>query len=108
MSINVAKWTFVLSLRASRIISFFTLYVLQFVFLQLPCRYFLELLPFLVHCCLCIRYFHRLWHRNKLVNQIVMGHRSKYFTCNVVFVFFFGREGSTRCLVDSWNSTLQP
>ena len=37
--------------------------------------------PFLVHGSLCIWNFHRLWHGNKLVHQIVMCHRSKSFSC---------------------------
>ena len=36
----------------------------------------------------CIRNFHRSRHKNKLVNQIVMGHRSISFACNVIFMIF--------------------
>ena len=32
--------------------------------------------------------FNRLGHRNKLVHQIVMKHRSKSFACNMVFMIF--------------------
>ena len=46
MSISVAKWTFFLSLRASRITSF-----LARNFVQLPGWNRFELLPFLFHCC---------------------------------------------------------
>ena len=78
-------------------------------FFQIPCRYCLELFPFLVHCGFCILNFHRLWHRNKLVHQVVMCHRSKSFACNVVFMIFgLRREDSSRCCVDSRGSTLQP
>ena len=90
MSINVAKWTFFLSLCASRIASF-----LQLTFFQLPGRSCLKLLPFLVHCCFCIRSFHRIKHRNKLVNQIVMGHRSKTCACHVIFMIFRQRRFQT-------------
>ena len=31
--------------------------------------------------------FHRLWHRDELVYQITMRHRSKSFASNVIFVF---------------------
>ena len=55
MSINVAKWTFLLSLCASQN---------------------------------NLRNFHRLWHRNKLVHQMVMCHRSKLCTCNVILMVF--------------------
>ena len=36
-------------------------------FIQLPCWNRFELLPFLGHCCLCIRTFHCLRHKHKLV-----------------------------------------
>ena len=70
-----------MSLCASGITSFLLINILQ-----LPCWNCLELFPFLVRCCICILNFDRRWHRNKLVNQIVMGHRSKSFACNVFFV----------------------
>ena len=63
MSINAAKWTFFLSLCAFRVTS-----LLLFTFSKLPCWYCFELLPFLVHRCLRIRNYHRLRHKNKLVN----------------------------------------
>ena len=69
-------------------------------FLQLPCWDCFERLPFLVHCCFCTRNFHRLWQSNQFVNQIVMGHRSISFACNVVFVIFRVEKGSTRCVVE--------
>ena len=43
---------------------------------------------FHVHCVFCIRNFHRLWHWNELVYQVVMRHRSKSFACNVVIMNF--------------------
>ena len=50
-------------------------------FLQFPCWDCLELLPFLVHSNCCIQNLHRLWQRDKFVNQSATGHRSKSFTC---------------------------
>ena len=76
-------------------------------FLQLQRWDCLQLLPFLVYCCFCIRHFHPLWHGNKLVNQIVTGHQ----VCPLPAMWsswFLGREGSSRCPVVSWDSTLQP
>ena len=80
MSLSVAKWTFFLSLCASRITS---------SLFQIPCWNCLELFSILCPRQLfCIRNFHRLWHRNKFVHQIVMCHRSKSFTCNVILMVF--------------------
>ena len=79
MSISVAKWTFFLSLCASRITSFLLL-----TFSSL--RACLELFPSFIHCSFCIWNIHCLKHRNEIVNQIGMGHRSKPFACNVVFM----------------------
>ena len=76
MSINVAKWTFFLSVCASRVTSFFAFY-----FVQLPGWNRFEFLPFLVHCCSRIRNFHRLRHRNKLVKRVVMSY------CTVSFAY---------------------
>ena len=97
MSINVAKWTFLfVSLCFENNLLF------NLDLFQLPCWNRFELLPFLVHCCSWIRYFHRFWQRNKLVNKIVMGHPSKSFTCNVIFMFnLVEKEGATRCPVAS-------
>ena len=108
MSINVAKWTFFLSLCASRITSF-----LLFNFVQLPGWNRFELLPFRVHCCFSIWNFHRLRHRNTLVRQIVMSHRVVSFACDMIFMIFRWRlfqtlsrglmglhDASTLCL---WN-----
>ena len=64
MSINVAKWTFLLSLCAFQNITSFLL----LTFNQIPCWNRLELFPFIVHGSFGIRNFHRLWHRNKLVH----------------------------------------
>ena len=61
----------------------FALYFVQIS--RWNCR---ELLPFLVHCCLCIHNFHRLVHRNKLVHQIDVNYRIVSFACNVIFVIF--------------------
>ena len=83
MSINVAKWTFFLSLCASRITSFLLSY-----FFQISCWDRLELFPCIIHCSLCIRNFHHLWQRNKLVLQIVKCHRSESFACDVVIMIF--------------------
>ena len=63
VSISVAKWTFFLSLCVSRITSFLLLTCL----FQIPYWDCLEFFPFLVHGSCCIRNFHCLWHRNKLV-----------------------------------------
>ena len=54
-SIKVAKWTFFVSLCASRMNLLLALYLTQ-----LPSFDRVELLPFLIHCCLCIRAFHCL------------------------------------------------
>ena len=96
MSINDAKWTFLLSVCASQIT-----YFLLLTF-QIPCWDCLELFPFLVHGRFCTRDLHRLWHRNKLVHQIVTKHRSKSFSWSL------GWEDSSCCLVDSWDSTIRP
>ena len=78
-----AKWTFLLSLCASRITSFLLLPVSK-------SRAWIvsSFFQFFIHCCLCIRYFNRLWHRDELVHRIVMRHRSKSFACNVVVIIF--------------------
>ena len=68
-------------------------------FFQMPCGNCLELFLFLVHCGFCIRNFHRSWHRDELVSQTVMGHRSKSFTCNVIFMGFWTAKIP---LVASW------
>ena len=47
----------------------------------------LKLFPFLVHCSLRIRSFHRLRHRNKFVHQIVMTYQIESFARNVLLVF---------------------
>ena len=73
MSTSVAKWTF-LSLCFKR--NF--LFALDFI--QIPCWDCLELLPCFVHGSFCIRNFRRLWHRMKLVNQIVLS-QSKQLLC---------------------------
>ena len=59
-----------------------------FVLPELPGWNRFELFPFLVHCCFRLRNFHRLRHRNKLANHIVMWHRSNPFACHVVFKIF--------------------
>ena len=91
MSINVAKWTFLMSLCASRITSFWLLPLSD-----CPSWGRVELLPFLVHCCFLIRMFHRLWHRNKLVHQVVTCHRNLHDLL----------VDMIRFLVDSWASTM--
>ena len=48
----------------------------------------LELVPFLVHCCFCIRNFHRLRQKNKFVHQIVMCLQSKSFSGNAITTNF--------------------
>ena len=63
------------------------------VSLQLSCWDCLELLPFLVHCILCIRKCHRLEHWNKFVNQMAVGHRNETFACKAIFMFV-SREDS--------------
>ena len=83
MSISVAKWIFFFVS-----LCFENNFLLALDFPQLQCWNCLLLLPFLVYCFCRIRDFPRLRHRNKLVKQIVMGHRSKTFACNVVFMMF--------------------
>ena len=51
----------------SRVVFSFCLFVLpEFFFAldftQIPCWTFLELVPFFIHCGLCVRYFQCLWH----------------------------------------------
>ena len=48
-------------------------------FFQVPCWSCLDLFPFRVHCSCCIRDFHRLWHRNELVNHCCGS--SQYILC---------------------------
>ena len=80
-SITVATWTLLL-------IFLCLLYDLLFVFdfLQLPSWQCLKLLPFLVHCCLCIWNLHCLVHWNEFVHYIVIQFRILSFTCNVLFM----------------------
>ena len=78
-----SKVDFLLSLCASRITSFLALDVLL-----LPGWNRLKLLPSLVHCCFRIRKFHRLRHRDKLANKVVMCHRIKSFACDVILMIF--------------------
>ena len=58
-------------------------------FFQIPCWNCLELFPFRVHCAFCIGYFHRLCHRDELVYQIVMRHRSTSFARNAILHDFW-------------------
>ena len=78
MSINVAKWTFFLSL-----LYFQNNFLLALNFIQLPCW-----LPFLVHCCFRVWDFHRFWHWDELVCQIVVCHRMFSFACDAIFMIF--------------------
>ena len=82
MSINVAKWTLFLSLCASRITSVLLLTFSSFhaaivSSFSIPCPLQLFASGFFIAC----------GNRNEFVNQIVMGHRSKSFARNVIFVF---------------------
>ena len=52
-------------------------------FLQFPCWDRLERFPLFIHGCFCIWKFYCFRHRNKLVNQILMVHRSVSSSCNV-------------------------
>ena len=79
MSIHVAKWTFLLSLCASRITFFF----FAFYFVQLPGG-IVSFLSFLVHRCSRIRNFHRLRHRNKYTHQAVMVYCIQLFVSDVI------------------------
>ena len=83
MSISVAKWTFFF---VSLCFQNNLLFALDFS--QILCWNCLEIFPCLVHGTCCIRNLHRLWHGNELVHQMLMGHRSKSFACNVVFMVF--------------------
>ena len=76
-------------------------------FLQLPRWNRFGLLPFFVHCCLCIWYLHCLRHRNKLVYQIIVVHRVVPFACDVIFVMFRPRT-STISLGDLLGCASQP
>ena len=83
MSINEAKWTlFFVSLCFQNNLLF------GLDFSQLPCWNCLELFPFLVHGSLCIWNIHRLWHRDELMHQIIMCHRSESFLGNAIFMGF--------------------
>ena len=57
-------------------------------FRQLPCKNFLEFCPFIYHCCLCIRNFHCLRHRNELVNKTVVSQRIRPFRSDVILMRF--------------------
>ena len=84
MSISVATWdSHFVSLRFHKNL----LFALDFS--QTPCWDRIELFPLLVHCNLCIRNFHRLWHRDEPVHQIRVCHRSESFSCNAIFVNFW-------------------
>ena len=61
----------------------FTLY-----FGHVPSWQLFELLPFFVHCCFCIRNFHRLEDGNELAREIVMTQRVEHLFRNVIFVTF--------------------
>ena len=101
MSINEAKWTLMLSLCASRITSLFALDLPQ-----IPCWNCVELFPFLVHGSLCIRNLHCLWHREKLMHQIIMCHRSESFSSNAIFMCF-GLQRVCSLSRTQWDSTIQ-
>ena len=47
--------------------------------------------------------FMALWHRDKLMHQVVMCHRSESFPNNLHGIL--DCKDSARCLVDSWDST---
>ena len=47
------------------------------------------------HCCFRELIFHRLRHKNKLVNQIVKCHRVISFACGVIFMIFRWRRLQT-------------
>ena len=79
VSINIAKWTFLFVS-----LCFQDNFLLTVDFFQSPCWDRLELFPFFIHCCFCIQ--NVLWHRNTLVRQIVLCHRSKSLACDVVVV----------------------
>ena len=68
MSINGAKWTFLLSYCASKMTSS------------------------LSTAAFASGFFFRLWHRDELVYQVVMRHRSKSFACHVVFLIFWAEK----------------
>ena len=67
MSFNVAKWTFFLSLCASRIASFLLL-TFSTCHAGIVSSFFL----FPVQCCFRIKNVHHSRHRNKFVYQIIM------------------------------------
>ena len=76
-----------------------------FVFLCFHLLSAVDFFTFFIHCGLCIRYFHRLWHRDELVHQILMRHRSKTLTCNVIFMIL--GQKIPLFVVDSCGSTIQ-
>ena len=83
MTINGAKWTFLL---ISLCFQNNLLFALDFF--QIPYWNCLELFPFLVHGSFCIRNLHRLWQWDELVHQIIMCHRSDTFSSNEIFMHF--------------------
>ena len=101
MSINVAKCTLFLSLRASRITSFLLL-----TFSSCHAGIVSSFFHSLSIAAFCTPNFHCMRHRNKLVNPIVMGHR--------IFVFCGWRRfhslpcGFMRFHSSTRNSFLEP
>ena len=103
ISINVAKWTL------------FCLFVLPelppFLLLTFP-KFHAWIVSSFFHslstAAFNIRNFHRLWHRDELVYQVVMRHRCKSFACNVILMIFLVLRRLHSLPCDSWDSTTQP
>ena len=85
--VNDENCTVLASLLASAITSFFVS-----DFRQLSCRYFLECLPFFLHCSFCICYFHSLRHWDKFVHEIVVIPWFHSFSCNMIFMILVRRS----------------
>ena len=82
MSITVAQWTFFLSLCASKNL----LFALDFS------TFHGGIAPSFFHslstAAFGVRNLHGLWQRKKLLQQIVMCHRTNAFSCNAIFMNF--------------------
>ena len=77
-------------------------------FRQVPFRYLFKVFPFFVHCCLCIRNFYCLRHRNYFVNGTVVSHRIHPFGSDVILmrIVYSSLHPWSRALVGITNKSI--
>ena len=88
MSINVAKWTFLLLFLCLTENIFLALRLIHMLRRDL-----LELLPFFIHRGFRIQNFHRLGHWNKFMHQIVVSHWIESFLLDVIVMITSRKSG---------------